>query len=311
MIRIGLVGARRARQSLGPYLARFAERSGAFVPAFAGASAAHLQETERSLGAFLGHPVRGYVGAGALLASESLDALIVATPIEAHEEALEAALQAGVHVLCEKPLLWSGPGTAARALALVERFERAGLGLAINAQWPFTLPSYRALFPALDPSRAERFAMRLSPAGAGESMLPDALPHALSLLQAVRPTDEPGLAAPRVELRASDASALRIDFVWNPRGAPLAVEVELVRCLEQPRPASYGFDGRIAHRTIRLPAYELALEAEGRRVELPDPMALLVKDFCRNRGLEGRMPRLEVQRLQALEALMGVFPRVA
>ncbi|MBK9383779.1 MAG: Gfo/Idh/MocA family oxidoreductase [Planctomycetes bacterium] len=311
MLRVGLVGARRARQCLGPYLARFAEREGALVPAFAGASEAHLAETARSLGTFLGHEVRGYVGAAALLAGEALDALIVATPIEAHEEALEAALRAGVHVLCEKPMLWSGPGTASRALALVERFERAGLGLAINAQWPFTLPSYRALFPALDLARAERFAMRLSPAGLGASMLPDALPHALSLLQAARPTAEPALADPRIELRATDGSALRIAFTWNPTGAPLAVEVELVRCLEQPRPASYGFDERIAHRTIRLPAYELALEAEGRRVELPDPMDLLVKDFCRNLGLEGRMPRLEVQRLRALEALMGVFPRVA
>jgi hypothetical protein len=286
------------------------------VPAFAGASAQHLAETESALGALLGHAVRGYVGARALLAGEAargepLEALIIATPIEAHEEALEAALDASVHVLCEKPLLWNGAGSASRALALVRRFEAAGLGLAINAQWPYTLPGYRALFPALDLARAQRFAMRLSPAGAGASMLPDALPHALSLLQAARPSGTRAIAGGRIDLRASDASALIVRFVWDPLGAPLDVEIELVRCLEQPRPASYGFDGKIAHRVIRLPAYELVFEGEGRRVDVEDPMGLLVKDFCRNPGLEGRMPLLEVQRLQVLEELMGVFPRLA
>ncbi|MFQ5505898.1 MAG: Gfo/Idh/MocA family oxidoreductase, partial [Planctomycetota bacterium] len=106
--RIGLLGPRRARQGLGPFLARFVEEAGGSLVAAAGRNAELLHASTTRLGSELGHPVRGYVGLDAMLQGESsrggaLEALVIASPIPTHEAALETALDAGLHVLCEKP----------------------------------------------------------------------------------------------------------------------------------------------------------------------------------------------------------------
>jgi myo-inositol 2-dehydrogenase/D-chiro-inositol 1-dehydrogenase len=54
--------------------------------------------------------------AGALIASGAIDAVVVASPNETHPELVEAAIAAGKHVLCEKPLAL-GAGEARRVVA--------------------------------------------------------------------------------------------------------------------------------------------------------------------------------------------------
>lgn len=59
----------------------------------------------------------------AMIAEGELDALVVATPDDTHHAIVMAALDAGLHVLCEKPLACS----AAEARAMYERAEAAGV----------------------------------------------------------------------------------------------------------------------------------------------------------------------------------------
>ncbi|MFZ4779105.1 MAG: Gfo/Idh/MocA family protein [Terrimicrobiaceae bacterium] len=61
-----------------------------------------------------------------LLSSAGLDAVLVATPSGAHEEAVLPALRAGRHVLCEKPLEIS----TARVARMIAEAERSGVILA-------------------------------------------------------------------------------------------------------------------------------------------------------------------------------------
>ena len=63
-------------------------------------------------------------------AVEGADALIIATPPELHRPAVEAALDAGRHVLCEKPLTESLGST----IALTGRIEEAGAHLELGFQ---------------------------------------------------------------------------------------------------------------------------------------------------------------------------------
>ncbi|HEX7197315.1 MAG TPA: Gfo/Idh/MocA family oxidoreductase [Candidatus Limnocylindria bacterium] len=58
------------------------------------------------------------------------DALIIATPPELHREAVEAALEAGRHVLCEKPLTES----LESSIALTRRVEETGAHLELGFQ---------------------------------------------------------------------------------------------------------------------------------------------------------------------------------
>ncbi len=66
----------------------------------------------------------------AAIADESIDAVIVASANDSHYEITAAAIDRGLHVLCEKPLT----RTAAEAVELADRAEAAGL----TTMTPFT-----------------------------------------------------------------------------------------------------------------------------------------------------------------------------
>lgn len=85
-----------------------------------------------------------YTDYRAMLASESLDAVVVATPDFAHFEPCKAALEAGCHVLCEKPFTTD----LAEADALCALVEQTGLTLqvAYSHRW---LPVYHRTFTAI------------------------------------------------------------------------------------------------------------------------------------------------------------------
>jgi predicted dehydrogenase len=75
-----------------------------------------------------GDDVRAYGDARALLASGTVDALYVNTPVETHAGLCGAAIEVGCAVICEKPLAptWSD------AAALTRLAERAGVRTAVN-----------------------------------------------------------------------------------------------------------------------------------------------------------------------------------
>lgn len=259
------------RQGLGPFVARHLVELGASVPCFLATRAESIPETARALGA------RGYTDLARMLAEQSLDALAILSPSETHEHYLAAALEAGLHVLCEKPLIWGGAGLAARARAIEQRFGAAGLGLRECCQWPYTLPAHRALHPDTGPVRS--FAMRLSPAShEPRAMLGDSLPHPLSLLQALAPGPA---AIADLRFEALAPGALRLAFAWQTPAARVAVEISLVTQEQPPRVAAYAVNGRWAERRIRAEDYALRFADGAREVPVPDPLRALLADFVK------------------------------
>jgi hypothetical protein len=210
-----------------------------------------------------------------------IDALAICSPTRAHEDAVEVASEVGLHCLCEKPLLSPDDRSYARARIFAERFAGKGARLATITQWPFVLPAFKRLFPDLDPSRAERFAMRMSPTMRGIDMVADAMSHPLSLLRA--------LAGPgRVHVLSVDwegDEVCRLGFDYVHAGGAIEAAVELRHAPAQPRPAWIAIDGRRAERVLHVAdGYRMELASEERRVPLEDPLALLVKDFVARIG---------------------------
>jgi hypothetical protein len=295
-LRVGVVGARRVRQGLGPFVARHLAALGASVPCFLASRAETIPQTELDLSA------RGYTDLRRMLAEEKLDALAILSPSETHERYLAAALEAGLHVLCEKPLIWNGAGLAARAGALERDFRTAGLGLRECCQWPYTLPAYRALHPDAGPVRS--FAMKLAPASREpRAMLGDSLPHPLSLLQALAPGPA-RLAGIRCETLAP--GSLRLAFEWRGAGAPVGVEIALVTQERPPREAGYAVNGRWAERRIRADDYALRFADGAREVPVPDPLRALLADFVAE---PARAPGPEIgERMALLERILDALP---
>ena len=130
--RVGLVGINdRARRLLLPGLA--AAPRAALV-----AVCSRDQEKARSTAAALGAHVRGFGSVAALLDAGVCDAVYVNTPVEAHVATCLAALDAGVAVICEKPLALTIEEAARLTLAAV----RGGVRTAVNFTYR-SMPGYR------------------------------------------------------------------------------------------------------------------------------------------------------------------------
>jgi len=278
--RVGVVGARRVREGTGAYLAGHVQATGCKVVAVAGTALDAATVAARDLAHRHGIAATPYASAVAMVEHEALDALVIASPDATHAALLDLALDANLHALVEKPLVYGERGTAgawvARGTALVAAFAARGLCLVTNAQWRHALPTYMRLFPDVAPRRASRFEMTLSPSVGGVAAVPTAMPHPLSVLDHLYPPAVPGLRDLRVT-GAPDA----YEVAFTHPGRDVACTVRLQRTEPRPRPFAFAFDGAVAHRTIAEPGYRMALTtADGARaVPLPDPVEAVVKDF--------------------------------
>lgn len=302
---VAIVGARRVRQGLGPFVAEKLVELGAEVPAVLATSRESAAAAERELLA-RGIRARAYADLAALLAEQELDALAILSPAGTHAAFLEAALEAGLHALCEKPLLQGGGRLGERARVLVERFAAAGLLLRENCQWPYTLPAYRALHPDAFSGPLRSFAMKLSPASQEpRAMLEDSLSHPLSLLQALAPGPARVQA---IRFESAAPSSVALAFEWHAGAAPIGVDVALRSSERGPREAGYGVNGRWAERRIRPEDYAQSFAADGREVAVPDPLRELLRAFLADLPERGeRSPRPAEE---AIAARMALFERI-
>lgn len=84
------------------------------------------------------HIPRVYDDYRALVADERVDAVYIAVPHHLHFAVLEAALQAGKPVLCEKPIT----RTLAEGQAIVRMAEAAGVKVGVNYQYRYDRAAY-------------------------------------------------------------------------------------------------------------------------------------------------------------------------
>ena len=304
--RVGIVGARRTRQGLGPFVARDLVAAGAQVPCFLTASAASLESGARALRETAGVDTRGYISLDAMLEREALDALAILSPSESHDRYLEAAAEAGLHVLCEKPLVWGVPDLAGTAARRVEAFVARGLLLMENCQWPYTLEPFEALHPGALAHPPRRFEMLMQPATRGLWSFGDSLPHPISLLQRLLPGP-----ARVTELRFSSrepVQELTLGFRWQTPAASCDVEIALLETQQAPRRAELALDGRRARRLVSAPDYRLCFADAERSVPLPDPLTRLVADFVTAlRGGRSTQADPILQRARVLAEIVAAY----
>ena len=277
-LRVAVIGARRVRNGTGPFLARQAARAGAKVVAVLGTRPASARKAVEDLSAD-GIAAEPYTDYREMFEDAQPDAVIVASPVGTHRPWLQAALDAGAHVYCEKPLM---TGPAERVTDIARHFAAADLVLAENCQWPYALPAFRRLHAGVDPGAAERFRMLLAPSMRGIARWQETLSHPISLLQVAAPGPAE-LDEIRFQELAPDAADVRLHFRWRTLDRTLDCEVVLEDLEERPRPAGFAFDDAVGRRRIHRESYAMRLEAEIdgelRSEVLADPMEAALRDF--------------------------------
>jgi predicted dehydrogenase len=121
---IGIVGVGLLGRAIG---GQFMARPNASVTAIADVS----DEARSEGGEALAVPAESqYADYEAMLDAEDLDGVVITTPHALHYEQVSAALDRGLHVLCEKPLVLD----IERAVELRDRAAEAGLALMVGFQ---------------------------------------------------------------------------------------------------------------------------------------------------------------------------------
>ena len=306
---VGIVGAGRSRNGLGPFLATFLEHAGCRVAAVAGSSPARAEANAAALSERLGHDVSPCGDLDELCAS-GIAALVIASPPQHHLAALEAGASARLPVLCEKPLVHEDH--FASGTAVVSRFISSGLVLAENCHWPYVLPVLPELYGDVSFASARQLSLGLGAVTSGRALVQNTLSHLLSLAQAVGRVDadtivdtvscdRPSLSAPNV-FRA---------YLRGPR-LDLRLALHLDPSPNPPRPAWLEIDGaRVDRRTA--PGHTFFFSGNGREVPVSDPMQRLVFRFaesvCRPNpsciAVEGEAVR---QRLRLYRDILSRLP---
>ena len=133
--RVAIVGA----SGIGKHHAKWWALEGAEVCAIVGSSTASVKRTSGALHDLFGFDGRGYSDTGAMLRAERPDAVDICSPPHLHAAHCRAALEAGSHVLCEKPFVfdprYSREELLAEAHGLADLATRSGLRLGVCTQY--------------------------------------------------------------------------------------------------------------------------------------------------------------------------------
>jgi GFO/IDH/MocA oxidoreductase family protein len=275
-MKTAIIGAGRSKNGIGQYIGKYFQKAGASVISVmgttrktAGKAASLLTQYEAD--------ATCYTDFYSMMQKERPDAVVIASPALSHHEYLLKCIEAGVHVFCEKPFIWEDHTDIHITSFLENIFDTAetkNLTIAMNSQWPFSLPFYEMLCGPVKKQKANTFFIRLSPMVSGKEMILDSVPHALSMLYAVFNDGQIG----KLKI-ITEKEKMTVKFHYIFSTGICEVLVELVRTIHQPRNFSYGFNNKIVHRVIDRKTYDIFFNYSDRILKISDPLELSVRDF--------------------------------
>ena len=194
-LRAAVIGA----SGIGRHHAKWYKALGCKVVAFVGSTPESVYNTGELLRDTLGIEAEGYDSLQDMLDEMELDIVSICSPPWRHCEHLLAAVKAGVHVMCEKPLVWDPNETSEEKLLgsaheMVQAVEDAGVIAAVNTQYAAVAEPYwqlcKQVHAPVDPHTFRRFYMRMDSRGGvggttGKKIWIDLAPHPISVLQAL------------------------------------------------------------------------------------------------------------------------------
>lgn len=286
-LRVAVAGA----GGIGKHHANWHASAGSQVVAFLGRRPEAVQATTAALRDTIGFDGTGYTDFAEMIAAERPDVLDICTPNECHFDNVRAALEAGCHVLCEKPLVWAAEHTETirQAHELARLASASGRHVGLCSQYAAALTQYRRLFPELDVAACETFETTmetLSRASRGWNRAADEVwvdmgPHPLSLVLAAWPQAvlDPGSIQVDFSGRRADVS-----FHVDDAGRRCACRVVVADCDEGPLERAFAFDGQrvdLAGRADDNGVYRSVM-AHGEVEDVSDDfMDLLISQFTR------------------------------
>lgn len=291
-LKVAVIGA----SGIGKNHARWFHGHGCEVVAFVGSSPESVARTHEVLRAGFPFAGRGYTDVEEMLQQEKPDAVCVSSPPELHFAQVLQCLDAGAHVLCEKPLVGDESKTAdelvAQARQLVAHAAKRGLLLGTQMQYAVAASTILELAGVAPDTPLREWTMEMEtknvrPGRGEEKIWLDLSPHPLSVLQKMARVARLHRETIGCTVRAQETEArFQISFLDAVREserceARIVVRVNPERATPLRR---FAINGRAVDVTARKNAageFRAYLRSDdGREIEMPDFVDTLIGNFA-------------------------------
>ena len=274
-MKISIIGAGRTRNGIGEYIGKYFHKHGARVTSVLGTTEKTSLQASSALRKY-GIEAHPYTTFDEMVRGENPDAVVIASPSSTHYEYLLKCLDSGLHIFCEKPFLWGDHTDIRKRIEdIFEKAREKKLTIAMNSQWLFSLDSYEEICGKIGIQETSHFFMRMSPFSPGKVMIPESIPHPLSILYCRFGAGE--IKHLNFESGGEGKLDIRFTYLFGTRACD--VLIKLVPQKTQPREFSYGFNGRIVSRSLDLENYEIYFHYGNKKLRIVDPLERSVKNF--------------------------------
>jgi hypothetical protein len=274
-MKISIIGAGRTRNGIGEYIGKYFRQYGAEVTSVLGTSEKTSLQASSALRKY-GIDAHSYTDFDEMVSAEKPDVVVIASPSSTHYDYLLRCLDRGLHIFCEKPFIWDDcPDIRKRIEDIFEKAREKQLTIAMNSQWPFSLDAYEAICGEIRMKETKSFFARLSPFSPGRVMIPESVPHPLSILHC-------RLGAGKIEKlnfepEGEGEMSIRFTYLFETRACD--VLIKLVHQKTPPRDFSFGFNEKIVSRSLDLNHYDVYFSYRNKTLRVMDPLELSIKNF--------------------------------
>jgi hypothetical protein len=272
---LSIIGAGRTRNGIGEYIGKYFHKHGAKVTSVLGTTEKTSLQASSALKKY-GIEAHPYTNFDEMVRGEKPDAVVIASPSSTHYEYLLRSLNSELHVFCEKPFIWDdGMDIQKRIEEIFRKARERKLTIAMNSQWPFSLEDYEKVCGRVKIKETNHFFIRMSPFSPGKVMIPESVPHPLSILYCRLGAGE--IQNLNFESDGEGEMTIRFTYLFGTRTCD--VFIKLVHQKTPPREFSFGFNGKIVFRSLDLENYEIYFNYGEKRLRIVDPLELSVKNF--------------------------------
>jgi hypothetical protein len=274
-MKISIIGAGRKRNGIGEYIGKYFHKYGGEVTSVMGTTERTSLQASLILRKY-GIEAHPYIDFNEMVKIEKPDAVVIASPSSTHYEYLLKSIDSGLHIFCEKPFIWDDQMDPQKMIE--EIFMKAcekKLTIAMNSQWPFSINDYEEICGKIRIEEKNHFFIRMSPFSPGRMMIPEAVPHPLSLLFCQLGAGE--IQKLSFEWDGDGEMSIRFTYLFKTRTCD--VLIKLVHQRTPPRDFSYGFNEKIVSRSLDLNHYEIYFNFGSNKLKIMDPLELSVKNF--------------------------------
>jgi len=274
-LNVSIIGAGRTRNGIGEYIGKYFHQHGAKVTSLLGTTEKTSLQASSALRIY-GIDAHPYTNFDEMVRGEKPDAVVIASPSSTHYEYLLKCLNLGLHIFCEKPFLWDDHNDIRKRIGgIFEKAREKKITIAMNSQWPFSTDDYEEICGKIRIKETNNFFIRMSPFSPGKVMIPESVPHPLSILYC-------GLGAGEIQKLSFESEgegemSIRFTYLFGTRACETFIR--LVHQKTPPREFSFGFNDKIVSRSLDLKNYEIYFNYGSKKLRIVDPLELSIKNF--------------------------------